>query len=213
MKNKNGKLFIVATPIGNLADITLRAIETLKSVDYVVCEDSRVTNKLLKHLNIKKPLYVYNDHSDEKFRIKILFFLNEGKNIALVSDAGTPLISDPGYKLIQILQQEGIEITTIPGACSVIAALTLAGIATDRFMFVGFIPNKKTAKENFLQELSKIDTTLVFFDSSNRLLETLKIVNTILPEREIAAVKEITKLHEQVIKGSATDLIEYFKFM
>lgn len=210
MKNKNGKLFIVATPIGNLADITLRALETLKEVDLILCEDTRVTDILLKNYNIKKPLLIYNDYSDSNLRANILTKFKEGKNIALVSDAGTPIISDPGYKLVQILQENDIELTTIPGSCSVIAALTISGIPTDRFMFIGFLPPKKTAKESILNELVEVKTSIVFFEAANRLIETLNSVGQIFLNRQIAVVKEITKLHEQVIKGTAEEIIAYF---
>lgn len=211
MININGKLFIVATPIGNLADITLRAIDILKHVDLILCEDSRVTNVLLRHYNIDKALLVYNDHSDEKLRDKILALLQQGKNLGLVSDAGTPLISDPGYKLIQYLQQNNITINTVPGACSVIAALTLAGIATDRFMFLGFLPHKTTGKENIFIEVQSIKTSLVFFESSNRLIETLELMGNYFANREIAVVREITKLYEEVAKGSYAEVIEYYQ--
>lgn len=211
MKNQNGKLYIVATPIGNLGDITLRAIETLKNVDLILCEDSRVTNILLKHYHIDKPLMVYNDHSDERLREKIFALLKEGKNLSLVSDAGTPLISDPGYKLIEFLQQNEITIHTVPGACSAIAALTLAGIATNRFMFLGFLPSKTSGKEKIFTEVQSINSSLVFFESSNRLVETLRLIGNYFASRKIAVVREITKLYEEVMKGSYLEVIEYYQ--
>ena len=189
MKNKIGKLFIVATPIGNLSDITLRALETLKNSDLIICEDTRVTNILLRHYVIDKPLLVYNDHSDKNSRDKILKKLQEGQNLALVSDAGTPLISDPGYKLIKTLKKHDIIVHTIPGPCSIIAALTIAGIATDRFMFLGFLPHKTGGKEKIFMETHSIQTSLVFFESSNRLLDSLRLIKNYFPNRKVAVVR------------------------
>lgn len=209
MKNRNGKLYIVATPIGNLADITLRALEILKKVTLILCEDTRVTAKLLNHYSIKKPLLVYNDHSEEKTRAKIIEILERGEDIALVSDAGTPLISDPGYKLVQLLQEDNLEI--IPGPCSVIAALCLAGIATNRFMFIGFLPNKIHAKEQALIELKNYNTSIVFFEAANRLMETLELIVKIAKDSEVAVVKEITKIHQQVIRDKPANIIKYFE--
>ena len=211
IKKRMGKLFIVATPIGNLADITLRALETLKQVNLILCEDSRVTSVLLNHYLIDKPLLVYNDHSNENVRHKIINKLQEGQNLALVSDAGTPLISDPGYKLIQELKKLEIEIETIPGPCSIIAALTLAGLPTDRFMFVGFLPHKTAGKEKLFTEVSSIITTLICFESANRLLDTLQLMDTYFNNRNIAVIREITKLYEEVASGNALEIIQYYQ--
>lgn len=211
MQNKIGKLFIIATPIGNLADITLRALEMLKFVDLIICEDNRVTIKLLKHYDISKPLVVYNDHSDEQDRHKIIENLKQGKNIALVSDAGTPLISDPGYKLIKNLKALDIQVETIPGPCSIIAALTTSSIPTDRFMFIGFLPHKLSAKDKILTEIGSIKTSLVCFEAANRLMETLELINKKFPSRAIAVVREITKLYEETVNGLAAEIIEYYK--
>lgn len=210
MESKNGKLYIVATPIGNIKDISFRAIEVLENVDFIICEDTRVTNILLKNYNIKKPLLVYNDHSDQVMRNKILSLLDEGKNLALVSDAGTPLISDPGYKLIQVLHKNNITVNAIPGPCSVIAALSIAGVATDRFMFMGFLPSKINAKSAVFAEVQAIKTTLVFFEASNRLLETLGVIEDYFANRKVAIVREITKIYEEVVKGSAAQVAQYF---
>jgi 16S rRNA (cytidine1402-2'-O)-methyltransferase len=211
MQNKIGKLFIIATPIGNLADITLRALETLKLVDLILCEDSRVTLKLLRHFEIDKPLLVYNDHSDENIRQKIIAKLNSGQNIALVSDAGTPLISDPGYKLIQDLKRLNIAIETIPGPCSIIAALTVAGLPTDRFMFIGFLPHKMAGKEKIFLELQATATSLVCFESANRLIETLEIMDRYFASREVAVVRKITKLFEEVVNGLPKEVAKYYQ--
>jgi 16S rRNA (cytidine1402-2'-O)-methyltransferase len=211
IKNKTGKLFIVATPIGNLADITLRALETLKKVDLILCEDTRVTSILLRHYSIDKPMLTYNDHSDEYIRQKILDKLEQGHDLALVSDAGTPLISDPGYKLIQDLKQLNIKNITIPGPCSIIAALTLAGLPTDRFMFIGFLPHKTAGKEKIFTELGSIATSLICFESANRLLDTLALIDSYFSNRNIAVVREITKLYEETTSGSGLDIIKYYQ--
>ncbi len=211
IKKRLGKLFIVATPIGNLADITLRALETLKNVDLILCEDSRITSVLLRHYLIDKPLLVYNDHSNENIRQKIISKLQEGQNLALISDAGTPLISDPGYKLIQDLKKLEIEIQTIPGPCSIIAALTLAGLPTDRFMFIGFLPHKTAGKEKLFIELNVVATTLICFESANRLLDSLELMHIYFSNRNIAVVREITKLYEEVTSGSALEIVQYYQ--
>ena len=210
MKNKIGKLFIIATPIGNLADITLRALETLKSIDLILCEDNRVTIKLLQYYGINKKLFTYNDHSTDKDRKKIIKYLQDGLNIALVSDAGTPLVSDPGYKLIQILKSLNINIETIPGPCSIIAALTISGLPSDRFTFLGFLPHKISAKESILLEFRSIKSTLIFFEAANRLIESLELINKCFPSRDIAIAREITKLYEEVVKGRAIEVIKHF---
>lgn len=211
MTNRNGKLFIIATPIGNLSDITLRALETLKSVDLILCEDTRVTSTLLKHHLINKPLTVYNDHSDEFARQKIIAKLKDGQNLALVSDAGTPLISDPGYKLIQELRSQNLPTETLPGACSVISALTLSGLPSDRFMFIGFLPHKDSGKEKIFSELNSVQTTLVCFEAANRLLETLKLMEQYFIGRSIVIAREITKLYEETIGSNAKEIIQYYQ--
>ncbi|MEK6734825.1 MAG: 16S rRNA (cytidine(1402)-2'-O)-methyltransferase [Pseudomonadota bacterium] len=211
MKNRNGKLFIIATPIGNLADITLRALDTLKIVDLIICEDTRVTSKLLKAYGIEKKLFVYNDNSGQQERDKIIQNLMQGLNIALVSDAGTPLISDPGYKLIQDLNRNNIKIETLPGACSIIAALTIAGLPTNSFMFIGFLPHKQKAKEDIFMGISNIDTTIICFESANRLLESIEIAINYFSNREFAVAREITKIFEEVIRGKAEEVIKYYQ--
>jgi 16S rRNA (cytidine1402-2'-O)-methyltransferase len=211
MKNKIGKLYIIATPIGNLLDITLRALETLKMVDLILCEDSRVTSKLLRHYDIDKKLFVYNDHSDENSRKKIIRKLEDGLNIALVSDAGTPLISDPGYKLIQDLKDLDIAVETLPGPCSIIAALTIAGLPTDRFMFIGFLPNKISAKKRTFMDIQYNNTSFICFESANRLIETLELLEEYFSMSQISVVREITKLYEEVKSGSASEIKEYYQ--
>ena len=204
-------LYVVATPIGNLGDITLRAINVLQQCDFVVCEDSRITAKLLANLEIKKPFVVYNDHSDLSVREKILNLILQGKVLALVSDAGTPLISDPGYKLVAFLRENNCQVLSVPGACSAIAALSVAGIASDRFMFVGFVPNTALAKENFFKDLLNIDSTLIFFETSNRLVASLEAMFKIFGNRTACVAREITKIYEQTKKDYLQNLIDYYQ--
>ncbi len=204
-------LYVVATPIGNLGDITLRAINILKQCDFVICEDSRVTAKLLNHLEIKKPFIIYNDYSESADREKILNFILQGKSLALVSDAGTPLVSDPGYKLVNFLLQNNCKVLSAPGACAPIAALSVSGIASDRFMFVGFIPSGTLAKENFFKELANIDTTLIFFETSNRLISSLEVMMKVFGNRISAVAREISKIYEQTKKASLEELIIFYQ--
>ncbi|MFT6106725.1 MAG: 16S rRNA (cytidine1402-2'-O)-methyltransferase [Rickettsiales bacterium] len=202
-------LYVVATPIGNLGDITLRAIEILKNCDFVICEDTRVTGKLLNHLGIKKTFIIYNDHSDENVRAKVLSQILQGKSLALVSDAGTPLICDPGYKLVELLRENDCKIFAIPGACSAIAALSVSGIGSDRFMFCGFVPH--VAKTGFFKELVNIESSLIFFESPSRLVKTLKIMNEIFGNRMAAVSREITKFYEQTKKDSLENLANFYE--
>jgi len=196
-------LYIISTPIGNMGDITVRAIETLKMVDYIVCEDTRVTGKLLKYHDIKKPLIVYNEYNTP--RDKILTLLKNGSDIALVSDAGTPLISDPGYKLIEQLIKTGEQFTSIPGACSVINALSISGLPTDKFTFCGFANKKEFPK------FATIETTLIFFESAKRLQKTLKNMLDVFGNRKVAVCRELTKLYEEAKRGTLQELIEYYE--
>lgn len=198
-------LHIVATPIGNLGDLSPRAADTLRRADLVLAEDKRVTAKLLAHAGAKVPMSNYNDHTSEADRKKIVDRLaNEA--VALVSDAGTPLISDPGYKLVRAAREAGHAIFTVPGPSAVIAALTLAGLPTDRFLFAGFLPAKAKARADAIAELASIQATLVFYESGPRLGETLTALAESLGVREAAIVREITKLHEESVTGSLTDL-------
>jgi 16S rRNA (cytidine1402-2'-O)-methyltransferase len=204
-------LYVVATPIGNLGDITLRAINILQQCDFIVCEDSRVTGRLLDNFKIKKPFLIYNDHSDNFAREKILNQILQGKSLALVSDAGTPLISDPGYKLVSFLLENNCQVLPVPGACSAIAALSVCGIASDRFMFVGFIPTTTIAKEKFCKELVNIKASLIFFESSNRLVSSLETILKVFGNRTAAVAREVTKLYEETKKSNLEDLISYYK--
>lgn len=198
-------LYIVATPIGNLGDITHRGADILARVDHIACEDKRLTARLLHHLGIKKPLLSYHDHSSEGERSRILDMLG-GQAIALVSDAGTPLISDPGYKLVRAAQDAGIMVTTLPGPCAAIAALTLAGLPTDRFLFAGFLPAKSGARRAAIAELADVRASLVLYESGPRLAATLSDLAQGLGNRAAAVVREVTKIYEEAVRGSLTDL-------
>jgi 16S rRNA (cytidine1402-2'-O)-methyltransferase len=202
-------LFIVATPIGNLADISPRAADTLRRADRILVEDTRVTAKLLAHVGAKVPMGRYDDHTSEQEREKIIARLGD-ESIALVSDAGTPLISDPGYKLVRAARQAGHSIHTVPGPSAAIAALTLAGLPTDRFMFLGFLPAKAKARADVIMEVMEVRATLVLYESGPRLGESLSALSALLGDRDAAIVREITKLHEECITGSLSDLAARF---
>lgn len=203
-------LYIVATPIGNLGDITLRAVDVLRHCDGVACEDTRVTGKLMKHLGLSKPLWRYDDHSEHRDRERLVASMRE-RAVALVSDAGTPLVSDPGYRLVNDCRAEGIPVTVIPGACAVIAGLTLSGLPNDRFLFAGFLPSKDKARRDALAEVADIDATIVFYETAPRLIKSLTAIGEVLPEREIAVARELTKLHEELRRGLAPGLIAWFE--
>lgn len=198
-------LYIVATPIGNLSDLSKRGGETLLQADAIACEDSRVTGKLLHHLGIKRPMIRYDDHADAKVRERIVERI-ANEVIALVSDAGTPLISDPGYKLVRDAREAGRNIVTIPGANAAIAALTLSGLPTDRFLFAGFLPAKSKARADIIAELAALRATLVFYESGPRLGATLSALAEGLGERDAAVAREITKLHEECVTGTLPEL-------
>ncbi|MGE0773968.1 MAG: 16S rRNA (cytidine(1402)-2'-O)-methyltransferase [Sphingomonadaceae bacterium] len=198
-------LYIVATPIGNLSDVSKRAIDVLGNVDLIAVEDSRVTGKLLHHLGIKRPMTPYHDHNADHVRPKLVADMAE-KAIALVSDAGTPLISDPGYKLVRDARDAGHMVTTIPGPCAAIAALTLAGLPTHRFLFAGFLPQKTKARDDAIAELASLRATLVFYESGPRLGATLAALAAGLGARDAAVTREITKMFEQAIAGTLEQL-------
>ena len=202
-------LYIVATPIGNLGDMTARAADTLRRADYILAEDKRVTAKLLAHVGAKARMTAYNDHSDEVLRQRVVGELGT-KAVALVSDAGTPLISDPGYKLVRAARQAGHAVHTLPGPCAAIAALTLAGLPTDRFLFAGFLPPKAKARADAIAELASIRATLVFYESGPRLGESIAALSDCLGERDGAVIREISKLHEECITGTLAQLSERY---
>jgi 16S rRNA (cytidine1402-2'-O)-methyltransferase len=198
-------LYVVATPIGNLADMSQRAIAVLNSAEIVAVEDSRVTGKLLHHLGLKKKMRRYNDHSSSNDRDSLIAAARDSV-VALVSDAGTPLISDPGYKLVRAAREAGVPVYTIPGASAVIAALSICGLPTDRFLFSGFLPNKAKARAEALLELASIKATLVFYESGPRLAASLETISEIYGDREVAVARELTKKFEEVVTGTAAEL-------
>jgi 16S rRNA (cytidine1402-2'-O)-methyltransferase len=199
-------LYLVATPIGNLADVTLRALNTLAACDTIYCEDTRITSRLLERYAIKTPLRNYHEHNAEKARPQILAHLQDGKSLALVSDAGTPMISDPGFKLVEAVIAEGLTVTAVPGASAVLSGLQLSGIATDRFCFMGFLPEKKTQRRKLLETLRQSRMTTVFYESPHRICDALEDVTEILQGRQVATAREITKLHEEVLRGTASEV-------
>jgi 16S rRNA (cytidine1402-2'-O)-methyltransferase len=199
-------LYLVATPIGNLGDITLRALETLAGVDIIACEDTRITRRLTERYGISAQLKPYHEHNAALARPKILERLKQGASIALVSDAGTPLISDPGFKLVREVCAAGHRVIALPGPSSVLTALSVAALPTDRFFFEGFLPPKQTARRARLAELSRIDATLVMFESGNRVQDTLADLADIMGTRDAAICREMTKLHEEVRRAPVTEL-------
>ncbi len=198
-------LYIVATPIGNLSDLSPRAAEILARADLIAVEDSRVTAKLLHHIGVRRPMLPYHDHNAERVRPQLLDRMREGA-VALVSDAGTPLISDPGYKLVREARAAGMSVTTIPGPSAVVAALTLAGLPTDRFLFLGFLPPKRGARATAIAEVAAVRATLVLYESGPRLAATLEALREGLGEREAAVAREISKKFEETVTGSLSEL-------
>ncbi len=204
-------LYIVPTPIGNLGDITLRSIETLKSVDYILCEDTRVSSKLLNHLGIKAKLSAFHAHNEHHRLQNHIDALKNGQNIALISDAGTPGISDPGFLLVREARKEEIELTVLPGATALIPALVASGIPCDKFFFEGFLPVKKGRKTR-LEFLLSLNTTLVLYESPHKLIKTLgHIVEYFGGDRQISVVREISKIHEEVQTDTAENVLELYK--
>lgn len=209
MERLNGKIFIVATPIGNLSDITYRAVEILKSVDVILCEDTRVTKILLDHYNISKPFSVVNAHNESKVSIKLLDRISSGESCALVSDAGTPCISDPGVRLINHLISNGIEVVGIPGPNAAIMALSISGLPTDAFVFEGFIPQKK-GRQKKLKQLSEEERTIVLYESTYRIKKLLEELNEYMPSRKIVVARELTKKFEETWRGTASEILTDF---
>jgi 16S rRNA (cytidine1402-2'-O)-methyltransferase len=202
-----GKFFVCATPIGNLEDASFRLISVLQSVDMILAEDTRRTGILLKHFNIQKPIKCLEKHREKTMLSWVLEQLNSGKKIALVSDAGTPGISDPGGELIPFLIRENIEVDYIPGPSSVIAALILSGLPTHSFLFHAFPPSKQSARRRLYATLSELKATLIFFESPNRLTSSLKDMLEVLGDRQAAVCRELTKMHQEVLRGSLSQII------
>ena len=205
-----GELFIVATPIGNLGDITLRALEVLKSVDRVACEDTRTSGGLLHHYGIKVPLSAYHMHNEAAITEELLGCLLRGDRIALVSDAGTPLLSDPGARLVSAAIAAGIRVTPLPGASALIAAITIAGLPAIQFFYAGFLPAKTGARTTMLEQLKSIPATLVFYEAPHRLVETLQTIHTVYGDRDAAVARELTKLYEECKRGPLSQIIAHY---
>jgi len=203
-------LYIVSTPIGNMDDISLRALDTLAGVDRIACEDTRHTGKLLERHGINARLLPYHEHNAEHMRPAIMARLTHGETMALVSDAGTPLISDPGYKLVRKVIASGIYVTALPGPSAALMALTLSGLPSDRFMYAGFLPPKSGARRKALGELAAINATLIIFESPRRLAASLADMTEMLGARDIAVAREMTKLHEEVVRGDLADLAAHY---
>ncbi|PVX40456.1 16S rRNA (cytidine1402-2'-O)-methyltransferase [Pasteurella langaaensis DSM 22999] len=208
--HQTGILYIVATPIGNLQDITQRALETFAQVDLIAAEDTRHSGLLLSHYGIKKPFFALHDHNEQQKADLLVEKLQQGTNIALISDAGTPLISDPGFHLVRKCRQAGIKVVPLPGACAAITALCASGIASDRFCFEGFLPAKSKARKDKLQNLAEEDRTLIFYESTHRILDTLQDIEDVLgAERYIVLAREITKTWETIIGDSVAALRQW----
>jgi 16S rRNA (cytidine1402-2'-O)-methyltransferase len=204
-------LYIVATPIGNLSDITLRALEVLRSVDLIACEDTRQTLKLLNHYQIQKPLTSYYEHNKLSKGDYLIKLLKEGKNIALVSDSGTPGISDPGFHIVKLALENDIAVSPIPGASALAAALSVCGIPANRFVFEGFLPIKSGARKKKLQELSKLDKTIILYESPYRFLKLLDEIKVVFGDAEVTVAREITKKFEEIKKGAIGSVISYYQ--
>ncbi|HYD66339.1 16S rRNA (cytidine(1402)-2'-O)-methyltransferase [Azospirillum sp.] len=203
-------LYVVATPIGNAADITLRALDTLKRADAVACEDTRVTGKLMMIHGVSTPLVSYHEHNAARMRPVLIDRMRGGEAVALVSDAGTPLVSDPGYKLVRECVAAGVGVTALPGPSAPLTALVLSGLPTDRFLFAGFLPNKQAARRTAIGELRGVPATLVFFESAQRLPDTLADLADLLGGREAAVARELTKLYEEVRRGPLPNLAAHY---
>ncbi len=201
-------LYLVATPIGNLEDITLRALRVLKEVDLIACEDTRHTRRLLDHYGIDRPTISYHEHNERERAAALLKRLARGEKIALVTDAGTPGISDPAYRVVTAAIEKGIEVIPIPGPTALIAALIASGLPTDAFLFVGFLPSKRQARRKKLEELCAVGETLVIYEAPHRIRETLAVAREVLGERRAVLARELTKLHEQFIRGSLSEISE-----
>jgi len=201
-----GTLYLVATPIGNLEDITLRALRVLREADLIACEDTRQTRRLLDHFGISKPLISYHEHNEAARTAELMEKLEAGANVALVSDAGTPLISDPGYRAAAAAIAAGITVVPIPGPSAILAALAASGLATDDFRFCGFLPARSAQRRKTLADLADADGTLIFYEAPHRILETLEDVETVMPGRPVVIARELTKIHEEFLRGSAAEV-------
>ena len=210
--NREGQLFIVATPIGNLGDMTYRGVQTLRQADVIAVEDTRVSGRLLSHFGISRPMMTCHDHNEEKVASKIIKYLEEGHKVALISDAGTPLINDPGYRLVKRVREAGFEVLPIPGASSPIAALSVSGLPTDQFTYVGFFPRSGKSRSGLIATLEKAKHTYLLLESPRRLLKTLEaLANANMAGREICGARELTNLHEEFVSGTPEEVLAHFR--
>jgi 16S rRNA (cytidine1402-2'-O)-methyltransferase len=206
-----GRLFVVGTPIGNLEDITLRAIRVLKEADLIACEDTRRTQQLLNHYQIRTPTISYHEHNEMTRAPELVIKLTEGNNIALVSDAGMPVVSDPGFRLVHLAIRHAIPVVPVPGASAFVAALAASGLPVDKFRFLGFLPSRKSARRRTLEEHKSATKTLVFYEAPHRVIEMLRDVRDILGDREVVLAREVTKVHEEFWRGTVSALLERAK--
>lgn len=208
--HSSGTLYVVATPIGNLADVTHRALDVLTNVELIACEDTRHTRKLLQHYGISTKTISYHEHNEQERARQLVEMLREGKNVAVVSDAGTPSISDPGFRLVRAAIENGVAVVPVPGPSALISALIAAGLPTDEFFFGGFLPARSNARRTRLNELRSVPGTLIFYEAPHRLAGTLKDAYEILGEREAVVARELTKLHEELRRGRLSELVEHY---
>jgi 16S rRNA (cytidine1402-2'-O)-methyltransferase len=206
-----GTLFLVATPIGNLGDISARALDTLRNADVIACEDTRQTLKLLSHFGIQKPLTSYHDFNEREKALELAGRIENGENVALVSDAGTPAISDPGFRLVRVCRERGISVVSIPGANAAITALAASGLPSDQFLFVGFLPPRKTARREHLETLRTFRGTLIFYEGPHRILAALEDIQQTFGDREACIGRELTKLHEEYLFGKLSEVRQRVK--
>jgi len=210
-ENSRGRLFVVGTPIGSLEDVTLRALRILKEVDLIACEDTRQTQKLLNHYSIRSRTVSYHQHNEMTRAPELVIQMEQGVDIALVTDAGMPVISDPGYRLVHLAIRHDIPVIPVPGAAAFVAALSASGLPVDRFQFLGFLPSKKGARRKALEELKEATKTLAFYEAPHRVLEMLKDVRDVLGDRQVVVAREVTKLHEEFVRGSASEVLGRLK--
>ncbi|MFV0439860.1 MAG: 16S rRNA (cytidine(1402)-2'-O)-methyltransferase [Lachnospirales bacterium] len=205
-----GMLYVVGTPIGNLNDFTFRGIETLEMVDFIACEDTRHSIKLLNHFDISKKLISYHEYNKEEQGDNLLKLIKDGKNIALVTDAGMPCISDPGYDLVKLMYENSIKVTTVPTGTAVVSALVLSGLDSRRYIFEGFLPTNNKDRKEVLEDIGREKRTVVLYESPHHIKETLRELDKVLNNRQVAVVREMTKIYEEVLKGTPLELLEHF---
>ncbi len=210
-KNPAGKLYVVGTPIGNLEDITLRAIRILKEVDLIACEDTRQTQKLLNHYHIQTPTISYHEHNEMTRAPELVIKIEEGTSIALVTDAGMPVVSDPGFRLVHLAVRHNVPVIPIPGASAFVAALAASGMPVDKFRFLGFLPSKRTARKRALEDQATATRTLIFYEAPHRIIETLKDIRTVLGDRDVVLAREVTKVHEEFMRGTVSEILNRLK--